>query len=99
MLLRIERDGNRDGDKLNALVEHSPAKAQHISLAVVLGGIEDSTGKNTWRYPKVSKARYFQQWAVWRYGLSEVEQIVADGTAARPAEVIDTADGGDPTAE
>ena len=99
MLLRIERGGNWDGDKLNALVEHSPAKAQHISLAAVLGDIEDSTGKTTWRYPEARKARYFQQWAVWRYGLSEVEQIVADGTASRPAEAIDTADGDDPTAK
>ena len=99
MLLRIERDGNRDGDKLNALVEHSPAKAQHISLAVVLGGIEDSTGKNTWRYPKASKASYFQQLAAWGYRLSTIEPIVVDGTASRPAEVVANADDDDPTAK
>ena len=97
--LRIERGGNWDGDKLNALMEHSPAKAQHISLAVVLGGFEDSTGKTTWRYPEASKASYFQQLAAWGYGLSTVEQIVVDGTASRPAEAVDAADGDDPTAE
>ena len=99
VLLGIERGGNWDGDKLTALVEHSPAKAQHISLAVVFEGIEDSTGKTTWRYPEASKASYFQQLAAWRYGLSTVEQIVVDGTASRPAEAVDAADGDDPTAE
>ena len=99
VLLGIERGGYWDGDKLTALVEHSPAKAQPISLAVVFGGIEDSTGKTTWRYPGASKARYFQQRAVWGYGLSAVEQIVVDGTASRPAEAVDTADVGDPTAK
>ena len=98
MLLRIERGGNWDGDKLNAFVEHSPAKAQHISLAVVLGGIEDSTGNTTWCYPEASKARYFQQWAVWGYRLSAVEQIVVHGTASSAAEAVDTADGDNPTA-
>lgn len=78
VLLGIERGGYWDGDKLNTLVEHSPAKAQHVSLAVVLGGIEDSTSKNTWRYPEASKALYFGQLAAWGYGLSEVEQIVVD---------------------
>jgi ParB family chromosome partitioning protein len=79
VLLGIERGGYWDGDKLNELVEHSPAKAQHVSLAVVLAGIEDSTSKNTWRYPEASKALYFEQLAVWGYGLSDVEQIVIDG--------------------
>ena len=99
MLVRIERDGNWDGDKLNALVEHSPAKAQHISLAVVLGSIEDSTGKTTWCYPEASKASYFQQLAEWGYRLSTLVRIVVDGTASRAAEVVATANGDDPTAE
>ena len=89
VLLGIERGGYWDGDKLNALVEHSPAKAQHVSLAVVLGGIEDSTSKNTWRYPEASKAAYFQQLAAWGYGLSEVEQIVVAATDSEVAEPID----------
>lgn len=76
VLLGIERGGYWDGDKLAALVEHSPTKAQHVTLAVVLGGIEDSTSKSTWRYPDASKALYFQQLAAWGYGLSDVEQLV-----------------------
>ena len=82
ILLGIERGGFFDADKLAALLEHSPTKAQHITLAIVLGGIEDSTDKTTWRYPAAVKAQYFQQLATWGYGLSEVEQIVIDATTA-----------------
>ncbi|WP_104129579.1 ParB/RepB/Spo0J family partition protein [Cryobacterium sp. N21] len=96
VLLGIERGGYWDGDKLAALVEHSPVKAQHVTLAVVLGGIEDSTSKGTWRYPDVSKTLYFQQLAAWGYGLSDVEQIVADAKTAEskvePADEAPTSD-------
>jgi ParB family chromosome partitioning protein len=53
-LLGIERGGYWDGDKLATMIEQSPAKAQHVALAVVLGGIEDSTSKNTWRSPNAT---------------------------------------------
>ena len=84
VLLGIERGRYWDGDKLAALVEHSPAKAQHVTLAVILGGIEDSTSKNTWRYLEASKTLYFQQLAAWGYGLSDVEHIVADAKTVEP---------------
>ena len=57
-LLGIERAGYGEGDKLAAYLETNPTKAQHVSLAVVLGGIESSTSKNTWRYPEPTKAAY-----------------------------------------
>jgi ParB family chromosome partitioning protein len=85
-LLGIERGGFYEADKLAALIEHSPAKVQHVTLAIVLGGIEDSTSKNTWRYPEAAKARYFEQLAKWGYGLSEVEQIVIDATTPSAAD-------------
>jgi ParB family chromosome partitioning protein len=87
-----ERGGFWDADKLAALVEHSPAKTQHVTLAVVLGGIEDSTSKNTWRHPETTKALYFKQLAAWGYALSEVEQIVADATSAVTASTLADAD-------
>ncbi|MEO7018412.1 MAG: ParB N-terminal domain-containing protein [Leifsonia sp.] len=86
-LLGIERGGYWDADKLVSIVEHTPGKAQHVSLAVVLGGIEASTSKNTWRHPGATYARYFEHLAVWGYGLSEVEQIVV--TAAAPSEAVE----------
>jgi ParB family chromosome partitioning protein len=85
-LLGIERGGFWDADKLAALIEHSPAKVQHVTLATVLGGIEDSTSKNTWRYPEAAKALYFEQLAKWGYGLSEVEQIVIDAMTPTEAD-------------
>ena len=100
-LMGIERGGYWDGDKLAAIIEHSPAKAHHVTLAVVLGGIEDSTSKNTWRYPELSKALYLSQLAAWGYSLSEVEQIVVDAVTAADAATeeqdaaADSADGDD----
>jgi ParB family chromosome partitioning protein len=38
---------------------------QHVTLAIILGGIGDSTSKNTWRYPEAAKALYFEQLAKW----------------------------------
>lgn len=83
LLLGIENRGYWDGDKLSAMVANFPLKAQHVALAVVLGGIEDSTDKGTWRYPDAIKAGYFTQLAAWGYGLSEVEQIVTDSQAVQ----------------
>jgi ParB family chromosome partitioning protein len=51
----------------------------------VLGGIESSTSKNTWRHPEATYARYFEQIAAWGYGLSEVEQIVIDAKTGTTA--------------
>jgi len=80
-LLGIERGGYGAADKLAALVERSPGRVAHVTLAIVLGGIEDSTSKITWRYPEAIKGAYFAQLAAWGYGLSEVEQIVVDAQA------------------
>jgi len=88
VLLGIERGGFWDADKLAALVEHSPTKAQHVTLAVILGGIEDSTSKGTWRYPDTSKALYFSQLAAWGYGLSDVEQLAVEVTPTTPSAPI-----------
>ncbi|MGV8970698.1 MAG: ParB/RepB/Spo0J family partition protein [Rhodoglobus sp.] len=85
-LLGIERANSWEGGKLAAVVEHSPAKAQHVSLAVVLAGIEDSTSKETWRYPHTEYALYFEQLAAWGYALSDVEQIVVTAAAKKATE-------------
>lgn len=89
-LLSIERSGYYEGDKLAAFIGQSPGKAQHVTLAIVLGGIEDSTSKATWRYPNPVSALYFKQLAAWGYGLSEVEQIVIAPKATEAA--ADTVD-------
>ncbi|WP_158254003.1 hypothetical protein [Cryobacterium sp. Y50] len=38
-------------DELAALLAHYPTKAQHVTLAVILGGFEDNTSKSTRCYP------------------------------------------------
>lgn len=96
-LLGIERGGYWEADKLAALIEHTPAKAQHIALAVVLGAIENVTSKQTWRHPSPTDRSYFTQLAAWGYGLSEVEQIVTatpEDTSTSPdyTDDVDTSD-------
>jgi ParB/RepB/Spo0J family partition protein len=83
--LGVERGSYWDADKLAALVDETPTKAQHVALAVVLGGIESSITRQTWRSPSHAAAVYFQQLATWGYGLSEVEQIVVDAKAGTTA--------------
>ncbi len=61
---------------IDPIAESQPARAGHVTLAVVLGAIEASTGKHTWRQPSRTARGYFAQVAAWGYPLSEVEQIV-----------------------
>jgi ParB family chromosome partitioning protein len=87
ILLGIDRGTYWEADRLAAHLEHSPARAQHVALAVTLAGIEDSTSKNTWHHPDPGKAAYLTQLAAWGYTLSDVERIVADhqpGTRPEP---------------
>ena len=86
-LLSVTREGYWEADKLAALVEQSPLPTQHVTLAIVLAGIEASTSKNTWRYPDSSKSAYFTQLAAWGYSLSEVEQIVVNAGVSTDAAV------------
>jgi len=88
-LLGIEREsGFYAPDKLATLATAFPAKATHVALAIVIGGIEDATGKHTWRNPSRNNASYFRQLATWGYGLSEVERIVADHKKSRLMEAV-----------
>jgi ParB family transcriptional regulator, chromosome partitioning protein len=71
----IDRADYWGPDKLAGLVAESPTKAQHMILAVVLGGMESATSKETWRHPSTPMRSYFQCLAGWGYSLSEVEQL------------------------
>ena len=75
-LLGMEPSGYSANDKLTALIEQTPAKSQHVALAIVLGACESATSKQTWRYPSSTDANYFALLARWEYSLSDVEQIV-----------------------
>lgn len=82
-LLSIDQGTGWRTDKLSEFVAANPTKAQHVSLAIVLGGIEDNTDRGAWRYPEADKAAYLAQIAAWGYTLSEVEQLVIDGAAEK----------------
>lgn len=64
----------------------SDARAQVIGLAVILGAYEADMDVDAWRYPATWRARYLTALAAWGYGLSAIEQAVADGQHyTRPA--------------
>lgn len=76
-LLSIEGDTGYYTDAFADYLTAHPAKAAHASLAVVIGGIESSTSRDTWRNPRKEAAHYLQIIADWGYTLSPVEQIAA----------------------
>ena len=82
-----------DADKLAAIIEHTPTKAQHVSLAVAigvgLGGTQASTSRTMWRHPEAIYAHHFEQSAAWGYGLSEAGQIIVTATATASADSDD----------
>lgn len=80
-LFGIEREPGYYGhDRLAEYLEAHPLKAQHITLAIVLAGIEQATSRDTWRNPTRRDADYLNRLAAWGYTLSDVERIVTDTT-------------------
>ncbi|WP_316295785.1 ParB/RepB/Spo0J family partition protein [Clavibacter michiganensis] len=77
-LLGIPSASGYYGDALGSHVEAVPTKAQHVALAVVLGGVEASMSRETWRSAPAEAAAYLRQLATWGYALSEVEQHITD---------------------
>lgn len=61
---------------INTLSNAGDARAQVITLALVLGAVEATLGGHTWRHRNAGVARYFTQLAAWGYELSEIEQSV-----------------------
>ncbi|MBD8519185.1 ParB/RepB/Spo0J family partition protein [Plantibacter sp. CFBP 8804] len=79
-LLGVKHDKAAYGsisDRLAASTEKNPTRAQYVALAIVLAGIEESTGRHTWRQGGDDIAAYFRQLAAWGYPLSDVERIAA----------------------
>ncbi|PPI12785.1 hypothetical protein C5D04_11275 [Rathayibacter sp. AY1D2] len=84
-LLGIAQPSGYHADALGALVEANPAKARLVALAVVLGGEEANTSKESWRRGDERAAAHFRQLAAWGYALSPVEQVVTGDTTAADA--------------
>lgn len=65
------------GDKIAEYLTAHRTRAAHVAVAIVLGGIEQQTSRDTWRSPRPEKAAYFQTLQAWGYPLSPVEKIAA----------------------
>lgn len=69
-------DGHGSTRIADYLTAH-PARAAHVTLALVLGGIEESTSRWSWRNPEARTAAYLNTLAAWGYTLTPVERIAA----------------------
>jgi ParB family chromosome partitioning protein len=54
----------------------SSARATMLALAVLLGAVEQGTGRHSWRNPSGETRAYFTALQGWGYPLSPVEQLV-----------------------
>jgi ParB family chromosome partitioning protein len=64
-------------DDLAGYLEAHPTRGTQITVAVLLGGIEENTGRDTWRSPAADSAWYLRTLADWGYPLCPVERIAA----------------------
>ncbi len=75
-------DQPRNADLVQMLLKAPVQRQQVITVAMILGGYEAAAGVHVWRHPKSHHdiAAYLRTLAAWGYGLSVIEQAVADGT-------------------
>jgi len=72
----------------------SSARATMLALAVLLGAVEQGTGRHSWRNPSGETRAYFTALQGWGYPLSPVEQLVLTlDTATVGEETTDAASG------
>jgi ParB family chromosome partitioning protein len=97
------QDSEWGASPIDPIASAQPARAGHVAIAVVLGAIEDSTGRHTWRNPGRDAVAYFEQIASWGYPLSDVEMIVIglDPSEGDPKPEVETQgiDEGDSSAD
>ena len=85
----VERSDYYAPNPFDGWAAKHPTKPLHAALAVVIGGYEEATNKDTWRNPTRDAAVYFTRLATWGYTLSDVEQIVIDAAARREQERVE----------
>ena len=79
---------------IDAAAKATPARATMLILGLLLGGLEASLGRDTWRYPAAAHRAYFTALQGWGYPLSDVEQLVL-----RPAPDLNTDSSTEPDAQ
>ncbi len=79
-LLGLPEPPSYYSSQTNPLVEAATGaggqRATQLSLAVLLGGFEEATGRDIWRRPTGANRAYFAALGEWGYTLSEVETFV-----------------------
>ncbi|MGH3904166.1 MAG: hypothetical protein ACRDTE_08255 [Pseudonocardiaceae bacterium] len=70
----------------------TPARATTLTVAMLIGALEDGTDRHTWRSPTPDQIAYFRQLQAWRYPLSDVEQLVLSPAHAEEPGQRDPAD-------
>jgi len=76
-LLSIESGTGYGANAVATWVEQHPAKAPHVTLAVVLSAFENAANRDWWRRPTTEGAAYLNQLAAWGHRLTDVEKIAA----------------------
>ncbi|WP_100812136.1 ParB/RepB/Spo0J family partition protein [Microbacterium sp. HA-8] len=91
-LLGVAQDSGWGADRLAGFVHTHPAKAAHVTLAIVLGGLEGSTGRHSWRNPDRRTGGYLTTLEAWGYTLCDVEQIVVAHTQTHEVDGVEVDD-------
>lgn len=90
--------GSPPSELPNLAAQASPQRATQLSLAVLLGGMEQSLGRHSWRNVDADTRLYLTTLREWGYGLSEVEAIAA-GDTPPPDDTADPQGSADPDQE
>jgi ParB family chromosome partitioning protein len=65
-----------------AAAKASPARATTLTVAMLVGALENGTDRRVWRSPTGEQIAYFRQLQRWNYPLSDVEMLVLQPTDA-----------------
>jgi ParB family chromosome partitioning protein len=74
-----------------AAAKASPARATTLTVAMLVGALENGTDRNAWRSPTGDQIAYFRQLQRWNYPLSDVEMLVlqpTDTAEPNPVELV-----------
>ncbi|HEX5495184.1 MAG TPA: ParB N-terminal domain-containing protein [Mycobacteriales bacterium] len=72
------RTGSAEHPIAEAAGTATPGRATVLTLAMLLGGLEQSSDRSTWRAPTAAHRAYFTALHRWGYPLSDVERLVVD---------------------
>jgi ParB family chromosome partitioning protein len=71
---------------VDATAKANPGRATMLTLGLLLGGLESTVTRSTWRHATASQQAYFTALQQWGYPLSDVEQLALARTPELCAE-------------